>query len=86
MHEELDALRQNETWDLVPRTHSINVVGCKWVFKRKLKSDGTLDRLKARFVAKGFNQILGIDFVETFSPAIKPATIRIVLSISLVHH
>jgi hypothetical protein len=52
MEEELAALYQNETWKLVPRTPKMNVIGSKWVFKSKLKPDGSLDRLKARLVAK----------------------------------
>lgn len=86
MKEEIVALHQNKTWILIPRSNDMNVIGCKWVYKTKLKADGTLERLKARLVAKGFNQIPGIDFLETFSPVVKPATIRIVLSIALSHN
>lgn len=84
--EELKALHENGTWDLVPQDPNANVLGCKWVFKTKLKSDGTLERLKARVVAKGFSQVLGLDFIETFSPVIKPTTIRVVLTIALANN
>ena len=81
---ELDALHQNLTWTLVPRDSHMNIIGSKWVFKAKLKTDGTLDRLKARLIAKGYHQVDGIDYIETFSPVIKPGTIRLVLSLAMV--
>jgi hypothetical protein len=84
MTEELTALHQNQTWILVPRTPDMHVIGSKWVLKTKLKPDGSLDRLKARVVAKGFHQIDGIDFTETFSPVVKPSTIRMVITIAHV--
>lgn len=86
MLEELDALQKNETWILVPRESHMNVVGSKWVFKPKLNANGTLDRLKARLVAKGYHQIDGIDYTETFSPVIKPGTIRLVLTLALANN
>ena len=55
----------------------------KWIFRHKLHSDGTLDRYKARWVLRGFTQRPGVDFDETFSPVVKPATIRTVLSLVL---
>jgi hypothetical protein len=58
-----------------------NVVSGKWVFKHKFHSDGTLSRYKARWVVRGYSQCLGVDYEETFSPVVKPATIRSVLSI-----
>ena len=57
------------------------MVGCKWVFKLKHNSDGNISRYKARLVAKGFHQQYGVDFEETFSPIIKPPTVRIILSL-----
>uniref|UniRef100_A0A2N9IBB1 Integrase catalytic domain-containing protein n=1 Tax=Fagus sylvatica TaxID=28930 RepID=A0A2N9IBB1_FAGSY len=66
-----------------PLPSSKNVVGCKWVYKLKTHSDGTIARYKARLVAKGFHQQHGIDFNETFSPVIKPPTVRLVLSLAV---
>ncbi|XP_041011440.1 uncharacterized mitochondrial protein AtMg00820-like [Juglans microcarpa x Juglans regia] len=84
MHEELAALKKNNTWTLVPRTPDMPIINNKWVFKSKLNAHDELDRLKARLVAIGYHQIDGVDFLETFSPVIKFGTIRTILSIALV--
>jgi hypothetical protein len=78
--EEHSVLLQNHTWDLVPRPPRANVVTGKWIFKHKFQSDGSLERYKARWVLHGFTQRPGVDFDETFSPVVKPATMRTVLS------
>jgi hypothetical protein len=83
MNTEFDALPQNRTWTLVPPNSATNVIGCKWVFRLKRKADGSIDRYNARLVAKGFHQQLGIDYGETYSPVIKPTTVRIVPSLAL---
>ncbi|CAM8910558.1 unnamed protein product [Rhodiola kirilowii] len=83
MEEEFSALCRTHTWQLVPRPPGTNVVGSKWVFKTKHRPDGSIDKHKARLVARGFAQQAGIDYQETFSPVIKPATIRLVLTIAV---
>jgi histone deacetylase 1/2 len=83
METEYSALMNNKTWHLVPPQKGRNVIGCKWVYKIKRKAGGSLDRYKARLVAKGFKQRYGIDYEDTFSPVVKAATIRIVLSITI---
>lgn len=65
MEEEYQALLDNQTWRLVPRPSSVNVVGSKWVYKLKYKEDGTLDRFKAWLVAQGYTQVSGEDYNET---------------------
>jgi hypothetical protein len=83
---ELCTLQANNTWTLVLRLPGVNIVTDKWVFHHKLHADDSLDRFKARWVLSGFTQQDGIDFGETFSPMVKPATIRLVLSLVLSHH
>ncbi|RVW58637.1 Retrovirus-related Pol polyprotein from transposon RE1 [Vitis vinifera] len=83
MDDELATLACNRTWVLVPPPSNHNIVGCKWVFRIKRNLDGSISRYKARFVAKGFHQRPRVDYNDTFSPIVKPTTIRVVLSIAL---
>jgi hypothetical protein len=66
-----------------PRPGLNKVIDCKWVFKLKQKPDGSIDRYKARLIAKGFKQQYGIDYDETFSPVVKPTTICLLLSLAI---
>jgi hypothetical protein len=81
MDDEYFALLKNSTWHLVPPSQGKNVIDCRWVYRIKTKADGTFDRYKARLVAKGFKQRYGIDYA--FSPVVKIATVRLVLSIAV---
>jgi len=82
MDDEFNALIKNEAWDLVPRPLDVNVIRFTWIFRHKEKSNGTFERHKARLVGDGVGQQVGIDCGENFSPVVKPATIRTVLSIA----
>lgn len=82
MDDKFDALIQNGTWELVPKT-SKNHIGYKWVFRVKRYHDGSIEKYKARLVAKDFHQQHGKDCFDTFRPVTKPITIRLILSINL---
>jgi len=81
MEEELSALNENNTWDLVDRPSDCNVVKCKWVYKLKRAVDGS-SRFKARLVAKGFSQKPGQDFDQTFAPVVKQSSLRVLFGIA----
>ncbi|GJW81798.1 ribonuclease H-like domain-containing protein [Tanacetum coccineum] len=83
MVDEYTALISNGTWVLVPRPTNVNIVRSMWLFRHKYNADGFLSRYKARLVANGRSQQQGIDCDETFSPVVKPATIRTVLSLAV---
>ncbi|KAJ0781359.1 putative RNA-directed DNA polymerase [Helianthus annuus] len=83
MNQEYQALLKNGTWSLVPYDNHSNLIDCKWVYRLKSDAQGKLTRYKARLVAKGFHQKPGVDYHETFSPVIKPTTIRVILSLAV---
>ncbi|KAH9698856.1 retrovirus-related pol polyprotein from transposon RE1 [Citrus sinensis] len=84
MQLEFDALTSNNTWTLVPVTSQHKLVGCKWVFRTKYNTDGTISKHKARLVAKGFHQTAWVDYKETFSPVVKSSTVRTILSLAVM--
>jgi hypothetical protein len=82
MQKEYDALIKNGMWNLVDPPFGTKSIDCKWVFKNKYKSGGSVDMHKAWFVEKGFAQKQGIDYEETFSPTAKWATIHTLFSMA----
>jgi hypothetical protein len=80
MEEELNQIEKNRTWELVQRPKDKYVIGTKWVFKNKLNEDGKVVRKKERLVCKGYSQVEGIDFEETFSPVAILEAIRMFLA------
>jgi sporulation protein YlmC with PRC-barrel domain len=81
MDSEYFALKNNKTWQLVPHGKGKNIIDYKWVYKIKRKADGSIDRYKARLVAKSFKQRYDIDYEDIFNPVVKAVTIRLILSI-----
>jgi hypothetical protein len=83
--EELDALKRNHTWDVVTCLKDTNVVKSKWVVKYKINSDGTIKLHKARLVTKGFSQIPGTDYDETYATVARYDSHRLLIALA-AHH
>ena len=79
---EINALERAGTWETVPRPKDKNVVGCKWVCRTKYKADGSIEKYKARVVARGFSQVYGVDCLETYSPVAKLTSFRTILALA----
>ncbi|RDX82745.1 hypothetical protein CR513_36431, partial [Mucuna pruriens] len=79
MKEEMEALEKNSTWEIVDRPKDKRVL----IYTVKCKSDGTLERYKARLVSKGYTQTYGIEYKETFSLVAKMNTIRVIIFLAI---
>jgi hypothetical protein len=84
MDEELLALHKTNIWDLVPLSPGKNVIGCHWVYKIKINSDGSIKRYKARLIAKENSQQYSMYYEETFSSVAKMTTIHTFIVVALV--
>ena len=80
MEEEIDQIRKNKTWSLVPRPTDKNLIGTKWVFRNELDENGEITRNKARLVCKSYAQEEGIDYGETFAPVARMEGVRTLLA------
>ncbi|XP_020967673.1 uncharacterized protein LOC110266932 [Arachis ipaensis] len=86
MKDEPDTLELNKSWCLVDCPAGVKPIGCKWVYRIKRKPNSSIDRYKACLVVKEFTQIEGVNFLQTFSSVIKPATVRLVLALTSMKH
>jgi hypothetical protein len=82
MKEELEMIEKNNTWELKERPVDKPVIGMKWVFKTKLNLDGTVQKHKARLVAKRYAHKSGIDYNKTFTPVARLDTIRTLIALT----
>ena len=80
---ELDSLRGHGTWEYVPHPKDKPIVSCKWVWRVKVKSDRSVERFKARLIARGFTQTRGVDYNKTFAPVTRLNTLRLLTAMAV---
>ena len=82
MEEEIEIIEKNNIWELVERPQGKEIIGVKWIYKVKLNSDGSFQRNKGRLVAKGYTQLLGINYQESFASVSRLDTIRALIALA----
>ena len=83
MVEEYQSIMKNEVWEIVPIPEGNSGVTSRWLYKIKHGADGSIEKYKARFVARGFSQ-KGVDYDETFAPVARYTSIRSIIAIASV--
>nr|GEV02253.1 zinc finger, CCHC-type [Tanacetum cinerariifolium] len=86
INDEMDSIMGKNTWVLADLLQGYKPLGCKWIFKRKLKVDGAIEKFKARLVIQSFKQKSGIDYFDTYNPMTRISTIRLLIAMSSIHN
>ena len=84
MIEEYQLITKNDVWEIVPRLEKKSIMNSKWIYNIKHAADGSIEKYKARFVARGFSQKEGKDYEETFAPVARYTSIRTILALATV--
>ncbi|GKA47372.1 zinc finger, CCHC-type containing protein [Tanacetum coccineum] len=84
--DEMDSIMGNNTWVLADLPPGCKTLGCKWIFKRKLNVDGTIEKFKARLVIQGFRQKSGINYFDTYASVARISTIRLLIALASIHN
>jgi hypothetical protein len=86
VNSEIESILQNHTWELVDLPPGCKPLGYKWIFKRKMKADGSIDKYKARLVVKGYKQKEGVDYFDTYSPVTRITSIKMLIAIVVLYN
>nr|GEW63759.1 zinc finger, CCHC-type [Tanacetum cinerariifolium] len=86
INDEMDSIMGNNTWVLADLPLGCKPLGCKWIFKRKPKVDGTIKKFKVRLVIQGFKQKSKIDYFDTYAPVAHISTIRLLVTMASIHN
>ncbi|GKE59036.1 zinc finger, CCHC-type containing protein, partial [Tanacetum coccineum] len=84
--DEIGSIMKNNTWVLSDLPPGCKPLGCKWIFKKKMKVDGTINKFKARLVIQGFRQKEGINYFDTYAPFARISTIRLLIALAATHN
>jgi hypothetical protein len=91
MTQEYQSIMKNDVWEIVMRPEGKSMVTSKWIYKIKNATDGSIDKYKVRFLARGFSQKQGVDYEETFTPISRYTSIKTIISLAsvmgcILHH
>ncbi|KAL0421120.1 UNVERIFIED_CONTAM: Copia protein [Sesamum latifolium] len=86
INDEMDSIMENNTWVLADLPPGCKPLGCKWIFKKKMKVDGTIEKFKARLIIQDFRQRPGVDYFDTYAPVAHISTIRLLIALASIHN
>ena len=82
MKSEIESMKKNQVWNLIDPPDGVRTIECEWIYKKKKYIDENVHIYKARLVTKGFRQVQGVDYDETFSPVAMLKSVRIIIAIA----